>query len=155
VDAYLVVRALAEHLRAQRQQFVTTVLGRQPTSGLSHATIVVNTCATASEAGRSCRRSLCGCRIAAVSQQPPGQNRHADDHADVGGVEDWAQPIATKSTTAPRNGPGARNTRSDRLPAAPPSTRPKAIAADVDTTCRPRHATTAIIAPTTSASWAV
>src|SRR5882724_6905299 len=62
------------------------------------------------------------------------------------------QPIATKSTTAPRNGPGERNTRSARLPAAPPNTSPTAIAAAVDTTCRLRQASTAMIPPTTTAN---
>ncbi len=32
-----------------------------------------------------------------------------------------------QSTTSPRSGPGARNSRSHRLPAAPPSTRPSAM----------------------------
>jgi len=36
------------------------------------------------------------------------------------------------STTWPWNGPGARNSRSDRLPRAPPSTRPSEIAHGTD-----------------------
>ena len=51
IDAYLVVRALAEDLRAQRQQLVAAVVGGQPTSGLSHAPSLVNTCQTAPEVG--------------------------------------------------------------------------------------------------------
>lgn len=35
---------------------------------------------------------------------------------------------AMKSTTAPRNMPGERKIRSVRLPSAPPSSRPSAIA---------------------------
>jgi hypothetical protein len=43
------------------------------------------------------------------------------------------------STTCPRNGPGARNSRSMKLPSAPPSTRPSAMPQGTERSLRAIH----------------
>src|SRR6476619_5895732 len=102
VDAHLVVRALAEHLGAQRQQFVTTIVGGQPTSGLSHAPIVVNTCLTAARVGRmTSAYADAGPRPSASSRQVRISTPTTTQTSAA--LKIGPQPLATKSTTAPRN----------------------------------------------------
>src|SRR4029077_9742264 len=106
VDAHLVVRTLAEDFGAQCQQLVAAIVGGQPSPGFRHAASIVDTCLTAARAGRmTSAYADAGPRPSASSRQVRIATPTTTQTSAAWKI--GPQPIATKSTTAPRNGPGA------------------------------------------------